>query len=82
MDGLVDFMIRSVATQPDQVSINTVEGDASVLFEVSLSDDDRARLLADDKSLLQSVQAVLSASSGRRRAVLELAGDAAPSDQE
>ena len=80
---LVDFALKAVADSPDQVSINTVEGKASLLFEVEVADGDRERLLADDRALLGSIQAVLSASSGRQKAVLDLLEPgAAASDEE
>ncbi len=82
MQPLVDFMLRSVATEPDQLAINPVEGKASVLYEVVLADADRDRLFADDKALLHSVQAVLSASSGRRRAIIEIVDELSPAADE
>jgi predicted RNA-binding protein YlqC (UPF0109 family) len=74
---LVEFALKSVVAQPDQVSVSVVEGSASLLFEVEVAEGDRQRLLAHDRALLGSVQAVLSASSGRQKAVLDLRG---PSD--
>lgn len=83
MRDLVEFALRSVIDHPDQLVLNTVEGEASLLFEVELADSDRARLVADDRALLSSIQAVLSASSGRQKAVLDLRGPAdAASDEE
>lgn len=72
MRDLVDFTLRSVLDDLDQLSIGVVEGQSSVLFEVNVSDADRERLLADDRALLSSVQAVVSASSGKLRAVVDL----------
>lgn len=82
MQDLVGFTLRSIVEDPDQVRINVVEGAASVLFEVEVSDRDRSRLLADESALLQSVQAVLSASSGRQKAVLDLIGRDGRSSEE
>lgn len=82
MEGLVGFVLRSIAEQPDQVQVNTVEGKASVLYEVDLAESDRERLLADDSALLGAVQAVISASAGKRKAVLELLDHEAASDEE
>ncbi|MCB9779171.1 MAG: hypothetical protein H6742_11460 [Alphaproteobacteria bacterium] len=72
MEQLVDFLLRSVATQPDDVRVNMVDGRASILFEVDVADADRERFLADDRALLQAMQAVLGASAGRKKAVLDL----------
>lgn len=82
MEQLVGFMLRSIATEPDAIGINVVEGKASVLYEVVVADADRARLFADDRALLRSVQAVLSASAGRRKAIIEIVDALSPGTDE
>ncbi len=72
MLALVDFALRSVLLDPDQLQIQVVEGEATDLFEVRTSDADRQRLLADDRALMASVQVVVSAAAGRKRAVVDL----------
>lgn len=74
MQGLVDYMMRSVAKHPDDIVINAVEGDASLLLELDVHDDDRAALLAEDGDLLAAMQQILGAAGGKRKAVLELIG--------
>ncbi len=74
MQGLVDYMVRSVAKHPDAIQINAVEGDASLLLELDVHQDDRALLLEDDGDLLAAMQQVLGAAGGKRKAVLELVG--------
>ena len=76
MVELVDYMVRSVVADADAVRLNAVEGEASMLIELDVSDADRARLLADDAQLLHAMQQVLSAAGGRSKAVLELVSGA------
>ena len=75
MQDLVDFMVRSVVKNPDAISLNVTEGDASVLFELDVHDDDRARLLEGDNQLIAAMRQILAASGGNRRGVLELVGE-------
>lgn len=72
MVGLVDYMVRAWAQDPDAFNVNAVEGEASLLLELELSDGDRARALADNGALLHAMQQVLGAAGGRRKAVLDL----------
>lgn len=72
MVELVDYMVRAVVSDGDAVQINVVEGDASTLIELELSDADRDLVLADDGALLNAMRQVLSASGGRNKAVLDL----------
>jgi len=74
MEALVDYMVRSVVRHPDAIQINAVEGEASLLLELDLHEEDRGRLLADDGDLLAAMQQVLGAAGGKRKAVLELIG--------
>jgi len=74
VEALVDYMVRSVVNHPDAVSLNVTEGDASVLFELNVHDDDRVRLSTGEDSLMDAMRQILAASDGNRRGVLELAG--------
>lgn len=72
MQGLVDYMVRSVSKYPDAIVINAIEGEASLLLELDLHAEDRATLLADEGDLLAAMRQVLGAAGGRLKAVLEL----------
>lgn len=75
MQELVEYMVSSVVTHKDDVSLNVTEGDASVLFELTVHDEDRARLTESEGQLIGAMRQILAASSGNRRGVLELVGD-------
>ena len=75
MEELVDYMVRSVVKNPDAISLNVTEGDASVFFELAVADDDRALLLEGENQLIAAMRQILAASSGNRRGVLELVGE-------
>ena len=75
MQDLVQYMVKSVVRHADDVALSVTEGDASVLFELSVHDDDAALLTDDDGRLLAAMRQILAASSGSRRGVLELVGD-------
>ena len=75
MEGLVDFMVRSVVKDSDAVKLEVTEGDASVFYELDVADDDRALLTDGEAPLLDAMRQILAASSGKRRGVIELAGE-------
>ena len=81
MQELVDFMVRSVVKNPDAFSLNVTEGDASVLFELDLDDADYDRLTEGDAPLVGAMRQILAASSGDRRGVIELVGEASASEE-
>ena len=75
MQELVEYMVNAVVRHSDDVSLSVTEGDASVLFELSVHDDDRALLTDGEGQLIGAMRQILAASSGNRRGVLELVGD-------
>ena len=76
MQELVEYMVNAVVRHTDDVALSVTEGDASVLFELSVHDADRALLTNDEGKLIGAMRQILAASSGNRRGVLELVGDA------
>jgi len=72
VEKLVDFLARSLVSQPDQVSVNTVEGETVVIVELHVADDDLSRILGKDDQVIKAMRQVLSAASGRRKTMLEL----------
>ena len=75
MQELVEYMVSAVVRHADDVALSVTEGDASVLFELSVHDDDRALLTDGENQLIGAMRQILAASSGNRRGVLELVGD-------
>ena len=82
MQELVEYMVNSVVRHADDVSLSVTEGDASVLFELTVHDEDRARLADSEGQLIGAMRQILAASSGTRRGVLELVGEAETAAEE
>lgn len=72
MEELITYVVRGLVDHPDQVSVNTVEGEASIMLELSVNPDDIDLVKGDDGATLQHLRAVVAAASGRRKAVVEL----------
>lgn len=77
MEQLVDYMVRSVVSHDEAISLTVTEGDASVFFELTVHDEDRAKITAGDRPLIDAMRQILAASDDSRRGVLELVGDQA-----
>lgn len=72
MTDLVHYLVKGLVSKPDDVRVNSVEGEASVLLELSVAPEDLPSIHGPDGETLRSIRAVLSAAAGRRKAVLEL----------
>ncbi len=74
MTELVSYVVGSLAEHPDAVDIKAVEGETSVIIELQVHDEDRARLMDNDGALLGAIQQVLAIAGGDRKPVLDLVG--------
>ena len=72
MKALVEHLVRGIVKHPADVKVNAVEGEASLLLELSVHGDDVAAVNGADGETLQALRTVLSSASGRRKAILEL----------
>ncbi len=72
MQALLQHLLSGIVKKPDGVSINEVGGEASVLLELTVDPTDLDSVKGPDGETLRALRTVLSASSGDRRAVLEL----------
>ncbi len=72
MDQLVSFVVQGLVDNPDDVEVSQVEGDSTVMLELSVHEDDVELVQGEDGETLRHLRAVLAAASGRRKAILEL----------
>jgi predicted RNA-binding protein YlqC (UPF0109 family) len=77
MEELVTYVVRGLVDHPDQVSVSVVEGEDSIMLELSVNADDVELVKGENGSTLQHLRAVVAAASGRRKAVVELLEGAA-----
>ena len=71
---LVEFMVKSLVDNPEEVSINAVEGEKSVVLELHVSKDDVGKVIGKQGRIAKAIRTVLSASATKdgRRASLEI----------
>jgi predicted RNA-binding protein YlqC (UPF0109 family) len=79
---LVNFLVRSLVSRPEAVRVNEVQGEASILLELAVDSADLERVKGPDGETLRAIRTVLSAASGRRKAVLELVEPSADAGEE
>lgn len=72
MEQLLRHLVKGLVKSADAVQIHAVEGEASVVYELTVAPADVEAVKGPQGETLRSLRTVLSASSGDRRAVLEL----------
>jgi predicted RNA-binding protein YlqC (UPF0109 family) len=72
MRDLVLHLVQPIVDHPEEVKVQVVEGEATVMLEMTVHADDRAKVEGEDGRTLRSIRNVLSAAAGKRKATLDL----------
>ena len=74
MKALVEYLIKSLADQPDQVVLAEHETDDSILLELKISPDDVGKIIGKNGNTINAIRTVLqaAASSHKKRVKLEV----------
>ncbi len=74
MKTLIEYVTRSLVENPDQVHINQVDGEQSVIFEVQVAPEDMGKIIGKQGRIANAMRVLLKAAAARegKRAVLEI----------
>ena len=72
LEDVVLYLARSLAREPDEVSVHAIAGQSSILLELRTSPDDRPRILGPDRKNFHAMQQVVTACGERLKPVLDL----------
>lgn len=75
MQDLVLHLVRPIVAHPEDVSLQVVEGEATVMLEMAVHADDREVVQGENGRTLRAIRNVISAAAGRRKATLDLVED-------
>ena len=74
MKDLISYIVKAMVDQPEQVSVNEVEGGHTVVLELSVAKGDMGKVIGKQGRNAQAIRTILSAAAGklRKRYVLEI----------
>jgi hypothetical protein len=74
MKDLISDIVKALVDQPDQVSVNEVEGGHTVVLELSVAKSDMGKVIGKRGRNALALRTLLSAASGkvRKRYILEI----------
>ena len=69
---LIEFIVRSLVDEPDQVTVNVIEGEKSTILELHVAESDIGKVIGKQGRIAKAIRTILSASAtkGGKRAVL------------
>ena len=74
MKDLICDIVKALVDQPEQVTVNEVEGGHTVVLELKVDKSDMGKVIGKQGRTAQAIRTILSAASGkvRKRYVLEI----------
>ncbi len=71
---LIEYIAKSLVDNPDQVSVQSIDGEKSVILELRVSPEDIGKVIGKQGRIAKSIRTLLSATSARsgKRVVLEI----------
>lgn len=74
MKELITFIAQALVDEPDEVTVNEIEGEQTSVIELKVSKDDLGKVIGKQGRTARAMRTILSAASTkiRKRAVLEI----------
>ena len=71
---LVEYIVRSLVDQPENVEINVIEGEKSTILELRVSPDDIGKVIGKQGRIAKALRTILSATATKsgKHASLEI----------
>ncbi len=71
---LVEFMVKSLVDNPDEVCVNVIEGEKSTILELHVASEDVGKVIGKQGRIAKAIRTILSASATKdgKRATLEI----------
>ncbi len=67
MKDLISEIVRALVDQPEEVSINEIEGSHTTVLEVSVAKTDMGKVIGKQGRTAQAIRTILSAAAGKKR---------------
>ncbi|NLC77366.1 MAG: KH domain-containing protein [Clostridia bacterium] len=74
MRELVENIARALVDHPDEVTVNVVEGEKSVILELKVAPDDMGKVIGKQGRIAKAIRTVVKAASSResKKVVVEI----------
>jgi len=69
---LILTIARSLVDHPGEVSVNVIEGESSVMFELNVSKSDLGKVIGKQGRTADAIRSILNAMAGKTRKRLTL----------
>lgn len=74
MKELVEFMAKSLVDNPDSVAVNEVDGEQSIILELTVAPEDMGKIIGKQGRIAKAIRTVIKAVAVKqnKRVILEI----------
>jgi predicted RNA-binding protein YlqC (UPF0109 family) len=74
MKEFILFLVKHLVDNPDEVQVNEIDGERTVVYELRVGDGDMGKVIGKRGNTAKSIRTLLAAASAKtgKRAVLEI----------
>ena len=75
MQGFIETVVKQLVDKPDEVNVNTVEGEQQIIFELTVGDGDFGKVIGKkgrNISALRTLLFAINAKNGGKRARVDV----------
>ena len=74
MDALVEYIVKALVSQPDQVNISRVERDDATVIEVRVAPEDMGKIIGKQGRIARAMRTVVKAASAKeaKRVIVDI----------
>ena len=74
MKQFIEFVVRHIVDKPDEVIVNEIDGERTIVFELRVGKGDMGKIIGKHGQTAKSLRILLAAASAKlgKRAVLDI----------
>ena len=61
MKDVLETIITTLVSKPENISINQIDGEQSVVFEIKVADDDMGKVIGKQGAIAKSIRTIMKA---------------------
>ena len=66
MQELVEYLVKALVEEPEQVEVREVKGERTVIYEVKVAPEDTGRVIGKEGRIAQALRTLVKAAGMRR----------------
>ncbi len=74
MESLLEIIAKNIVDNPEDVSVNKVEGSQSVILELEVADEDMGKVIGKNGRIAKAIRTVIraAATKEKKRVIVEI----------